>query len=1011
MTGSPQRSADETLSAARPRAGRKRGLLTCATVSALFAAYFVYTATIGPLTRPHVLPDEHRGPAAAPEIKPLSITGRMAGVHLTDHDWVASAKYQLQRGEETFIYFHSQRRIDDDRQNKMRVTPFAMVWKDPKSQTDAAYTLSCDSAVIEFDSKVQLGMTGRIIGGRLEGKVRLAGPDGLEIEGRNFLFEEQALRLHSDNPIQFRYGPRPGQFEQVLGRAERIDVTLEDASESVLGHDMPRVGGLLRIELGRNVGLNLVMDNGGKPSPVQVLCKTKLVYDLKQMIATFFDDVKVRRLTSDPGTPEMFDWLECDHLQLLFREAGGGPPQMAAADSLPGEIVPVSASTSGQRRDDALGISLDLEFEQLSAIGSNLKVGSEENQLTARMERLFYNAIEHTVEMQHSAGDVEARYRSDILTCPIVRLWHTAEGDIHSAECRGPGSIVRHDVRTTEAQLEATWQEYLTLMADPQAGLDVLEISGEGHVLQPLQKTGIVADTLRVWLDGQALQSADGNLQASLVGADDAAGLPIKRVQASTNVALVSPRMHLETQSLEVSFVAGAVTNPMTERSSAAQTGSAPQRGDQEQPVMVAADSVTARLVIDPATQTTDVLQLNATDGVTISRARGAAGAGKQSSSDPFAIEAGKLELRNRNGSHVLRLLGTPARIRHPEAEIEGNEMYFDRTGNLAMVEGAGALFVWVNTNLEGEPLEVPEKLLVRWNEQMRFDGRQADFLGDVRATLEDSKMLCQRMMIGLDRKLDLSQQAARTQDLEISRIECHEGVQGFYTEYQRHPVRMTATRHLQLANFTFDCRSGAIHAQGPGQIDDWQLAGQRRRIRLDPAAVTPTEESAVEPSPSWEYTRINFQGEMTGNQHDRYVTLNDRVRVMHGPVERALAVIRRDDFDLETPQAKNSIWIGSDTLQVRLVSGADGTPDTVSALAKGNAELLGKVVGARAHSISYDEANEMFTLKGLGSEAYLWHQERPGGSYRDTLARTIQFVPSRYEITVDGVRGIQGSQ
>jgi hypothetical protein len=67
--------------------------------------------------------------------------------------------------------------------------------------------------------------------------------------------------------------------------------------------------------------------------------------------------------------------------------------------------------------------------------------------------------------------------------------------------------------------------------------------------------------------------------------------------------------------------------------------------------------------------------------------------------------------------------------------------------------------------------------------------------------------------------------------------------------------------------------------------------------------------------------------------------------------------------------------------------------------------------VGARAHSISYDEANEMFTLKGLGSEALLWHQERPDARPRETLARTIQFVPSRYEITVDGVRGIRGSQ
>src|SRR5690606_20342466 len=112
--------------------------------------------------------------------------------------------------------------------------------------------------------------------------------------------------------------------------------------------------------------------------------------------------------------------------------------------------------------------------------------------------------------------------------------------------------------------------------------------------------------------------------------AEGAEGLPIKRVQATTNVALVSPRMHLETQSLEVTFVAGAVTNPVTERSRDSENGSDSERASQEQPISVAADNVTARLVIDPATQKTDVLQLNATDGVTISRARTAPAAAER---------------------------------------------------------------------------------------------------------------------------------------------------------------------------------------------------------------------------------------------------------------------------------------------------------------------------------------------------------------------------------------------
>src|SRR5690606_428620 len=218
----------------------------------------------------------------------------------------------------------------------------------------------------------------------------------------------------------------------------------------------------------------------------------------------------------------------------------------------------------------------DLEFERLSAMGANLKVGSEENNLTARMERMFYDAIERTIEMQHSTGNVEARFRSDILNCPTIRLWHTDDDQIESALCQGPGNIVRHDDKTDEVLVEATWQESLSLNPDRELGVDVLEIAGDGRVVQPLQKTGIVADTLRVWLDGKAIQAADGDLEATFVSADGANELPLKRVHAATDVALVSPRMHLETQSLDVTFVAGQV------QSSEPQSAS-PQPGAAEQ--------------------------------------------------------------------------------------------------------------------------------------------------------------------------------------------------------------------------------------------------------------------------------------------------------------------------------------------------------------------------------------------------------------------------------------------
>lgn len=987
----------------------KRGWLTAFTVTILFGAYRLYAALVGPYASVQIQGDRLLVPSPATEIRPLSIVGRVARTHLEDQLWAEQAKFQLQRGEETFIYFDSQRRVEDDKQNRIRVSPFAMVWIDPRQNAEVAYTLTCESAVIEFQSKVQFGMSspGRIIGGTLEGAVEITGPDGLHVTGQNFLFREDALRLHSDWPVQFAYGPEPGGIERVRGRAGMLDIRLKQASKPVLGHDMPLVGGLRQVALRRNVVLDLVMDDDGAPAPVRLTCKTQFTYDIDQMLATFTDDVSVRRATHKDGEEPRFDVLEnCDHLQLVFDKAVDADETMAGAPlQKTGGIVPVGEGELSE--GEKLGIDLDLEFRSLRAIGRNLVLGSQENELAAETEEVFYDVPTRTVEMANANGDVVAQFRADLLTCPTLLLRHGAGDEIEAAECLGRGKVIRTDPSTGEVLLESSWDEFLLLQPDPESELDILEISGAGRVVQPPQQTGIIADSLKVWVDRDQIRSSDEPVTETVTGGGD---LPVRKVLAVANVALVSPRLQLETQRLTVGFTTGRVRRADLE-SNEGEGGRKPGGNESEanQPVLITADSVATQLTYDPETGRTDVQQVDARDGVTISRTGADTQAEEDDAAgDPFSIEAESLELLNHNGGHILKLVGSPARIRHPEAEIEGGNLFFDRLGNLARVEGSGAVSFLVESDLEGRKLDVPQPLTVRWKDQMEFDGQLATFYGDVRTSLSASTMHCEQMDVSLDRRLTFARSEAETSGLQIDRVKCADGVVARYVEWDG--TTLIGIRNLQVSQFQYERLSGEIRAQGPGQVEDWRRGGQRRRVRIDPASADFRKQGTDSDEHAWEYTRVRFAGHLRGNQLDRFVTLHDRVRVMHGPVANPLDTIDREEFARETSTARNSIWVGSDILQLRLVPGTGEAPDTVSVLAKGNAELQGKEMGARSDSISYDESKEMFTLKSRGTEAYLWHQERPGQPVRELSAKTIQFVPSKHQITVDGVRGIQGS-
>ncbi len=1011
-------------------------LRTSITVVVLYVVYWMYVAVVSPLTAPR----GRESAAAAVAVREAELPSDavvVAKQYLPGAAWAADAKIAMNREKEGFVYFNTFRPIKDDRQNKMRLVPFALVWFDPRRGDGEPYTVTCDSAVVEFEEKFDPGFgnsdNNRIVGGQFTGEVRITGPDGLLLVGGTIdLSEGQgghgSLASDSNQPVSFAYGPAKGRSEQVRGTAQQFEITLATGDDSVLGKDMPHIGGVERIVLRRNVSIDLVMEEGGRPMPVHVQSDGPFEYDVGKLVAVFDDNVNVARLTNRPGESEEFDRLNCDRLVLAFEPRVDPEAELAQPGRADEPVIqPVAGATASYRRHQRNGLDLDVQLRSLRAIGRDVVLSSDENQLRGRMGDLRYDVAARKLMMLDNES-VVVQIGSAHLSCPDIRMTHDEESRLQSAACEGAGQAWTTNLESGEIEVESSWSERLKLAKDPASEWDLLELHGDARVVHRQQEMGVVGDVLRVWFDGEQMQASARRFQQSAEGDADrdaeTGGLPLRKVIAEQTggspVLMATPTLRLETERVEADFVEAARLPSGEERREDRTPFGGPSREDPGRPpVFVKAGGVRATVTIDPATNQPGLSELTASRDVRISRAGiedgdpGSAPVTDDAADGPFSIECETLGLQNRATGQVLRLQGAPARIRFAQGEIEGNDILFDRERNNALVDGPGTIVVLVDRGLEGKVLETPERFRVSWREKMNFDGQMASFFGKTKTTLADSMMKCHRMDVTLNRRISFSKDAPDSQGLEIANIHCLDGVTVEYHEFGEpspgeHSV-LIGIRFLEVAEFSFDRPTGNFSARGPGKIDDWQRGDGQQRVMLGPPNMARANQAAKTSKLDWNYTWLKFAGELTGNQHDRFLVLKDRVQVIHGPVEHALQKIERDDLDEDTETARNSVWLQSGQMNLQLrAARSPQEEDWLEVVAFGDAQLEGKVFRARADSISFDQSKEQFTLKGKGTEAGIWFQKVPGQAVQPVFGKTIQFVPSKHRFWIDEATGFR---
>ncbi len=967
----------------------QRVALTTITVVALTCAAVVYARFTRPLLQVTSMPvaafESMEPPAPSPEFV------SMARRFLPNQAWAIDAPYR-HRDESSFIY--TQRYLLGNDGRSVSLKPFAAVLPGAAGddEGDRPVTLVAEAAQVDFQSALDDGDfdAGRLTSGQLLGEVRIEGPNGLLIIGRNFFVSESSKRIWSDDIVRFRYGTNRGYGR---GIEIRLAMPAEENDKGLFAAD-----GIRTLRVREDVVLRLLDDSdagsSSEPVEIQVNSEGHLEFDLETNIANLERGVVVRY----PAQSEQADTLKCDTLSIQFEDED--EPEAAAADKKggSGKLVPVQLIAQGH-----------IELQSL-----------ENELLVTQVTDLTYLLKERIIEiantMQFTSGNGPAMrivQSSNNIRCRRLVLVHDEDNEITSALIRGPGVLKSRGADSNQVTATAHWTDEMRLEPDPTtAGRQVLWMAGSATIVQPEDHSRMSADVIRLWFV-QTEEKAKAKDKRAASGLEAISGFQPVRLIAEHNVDLQTPQMFGPTERLTIDFepsLAPVTTTGQPFRVASFRGDKSDKPKEIDETFRVRADSIYARVRLGSKQTKTETPEVKLEGHVRVDSFDS-----KQQPSLALAGDQLRI-LQDEAGGQAMKLVGNAkklASVRQKDRTISGLSIYLDRDANNAEVVGKGSMLVQVDKDLEGKPLETPQPLEIEWARDMRFDGKVVDLRGAVTARLGTDKtqrqeLICPQMKVHFSQQIDFTKSLAGGDERELGKlletIVCLGGVT--VNNFKFSQGRIIEERHASFRDLTLNQKSGDTAASGPGWITSWT----QDRPKLSRAVSARANASVSARQGTWNYTRIDYMGVVDGNYRDRMSTFKENVRIIYGEVDRLSQVIDPDATqDGEMPD--KAVRIECDQLQVSQREVTRGAR-TIELLGTGNTKMEGRKVVAKADEVLYDEYKELSTLVVRGNRTgTIWQRDDVGSEWRSAPFRRVDYSHRRQQLKATGVGGLSGSR
>ncbi len=1062
---------------------------TLTTGAIITGFYSIYAMVLRPLVDP---PGLNRPSVANDSVwaPPRPRQGEeMAKRYLVSQPWAAKAKYIL-RTEEAFIYFEEWDPIDDDK--AVRFTPFAMVWtKKDRKPDEEPTTIISDSAYVRFVRKFKLHSpdAGRVIGGALEGNVHIEGDKGMQIVSRNFAFSEESMKLWCNSHVDFAYGPHKGN-----GHGMQIELIPDEVARA---KDKLAVKGFKTVRLRRDVSMDLEFQDRAsqnlvaqaepanpieepKPSPkpekpkpptiVKVRSSGSFEYVIETHLATFEDEVRVYQ----PTEPGKYNSLQADLMTLYFeRKEKPKPNQPPNPGPLAVKTVAFETTeeASPPKKDEEFqSIGSNLTFRRLVAVGQNVILRSETNDLIAMMHHLDYDAKSRLAKLT-SRNTVRVLQKQSEMHSPTIELLQEkGGGQVSHFWAKGAGWMKSLDEKTQKLTFAAQWKKELRKLPDPRTGLDMIELESEALVRQPEDQFGLAADFIRLWLERREKPTED-SAQVNNPESDPTSGsMQPKRLLAIKDVAIINPDMQGQTQRLEVWFepaplsqripapapmimsqgngpqrsrnvltpavkqvrvnnsptvqtpqvvetalegssveipLAPPASNPESQRPDEAEkTGEAKPK---DGPIEVVADLIRVKVLTYPGKQKSSVSEVWTEGHVQVQQQH-------VSGEPPLQMTGDRLHVKNRaKDDQIVTLWGTPAHVRDRGMHIEGREVFLDRTKNQSRVNGAGLLQLPVKRSLEGEVLKEPKLLDIWWTEQMTFDGLNAKFFGNVRTVMNNdglrSNMRCEEMDVVLSKKVSFTEsRSSQNRDPKAEGESTAEVARVFCkdgVEFDSYKYEESKLSEVRRGRFA-EFAINQTTGDTSGQGPGWIKVWRRGRGKR--ASMTPNAtvkaNRALKPD-SADWEYMRIDFAGTADGN-----LKQKFNTFKDRVQIIYGPVERSLMVVKLDELpKDAGWMRSQNLRIThhepLKKEETGYIDL---LATGNVELEGRSFNARADSISYDESKGLYTLRSQGRQkATIWRQTQLGGDLSRADAQLMHFIPAKNILKLDQAIGLDG--
>ena len=994
-----------------------RILRTIIVILLMLGAYRVYSSSSKALITPMMMTTHLRLNSQTEKVGALPATGpegqvQLARQYLPEDTWAPTSKIQVQSGN-TYFYCGDWKRSQDNR--IIRFAPFAIISMDKEDPQKLALTMVAESALVEFSRSMKITeIDPRFINRAiLDGDVKIRGSNGLQIDGRDFIFDRQANHIRSDHMVSLTH-------EGNQGKAQSIELELENEEQADV--DELSFSGVEKIYLRKGIEFNIKTEDS--PYPTYLTCQGTLELDVVHHFARLMDEVVVTHRNKQ----NMIDQLRCDTLSAWFKKE-----QATTTDNK--DITQDSANSTSP--------VVDVGFQQnnrnwvpylIDAEGKQITLASEENQLSIWGDYLRYEIPQRRITVSHQfrlRTEIEQDQKFEI-SCQKIVLEHNEQERLSKLTIPSQGWITARDLKTKQPILDLQWNKDCiynaagvpapaTTLIKKEAIEKPASISVNGQVIfrHYLEKMELKSDQISVSLT--EYNSGENANIVQTISRTQIGGTPISKatkkrnkltlfpqdLSAKGNVLFNSPQISTQLKELKIHLQRKLINGAVNSQAASFTRNLQPKSNEKDK---VSPENEQVRLNSDLLTiyatqigESENLLweQIIAEGKVKAHIPQVGDNNPATVTSDKLTITADETSVEQKLAIKKINLEGKPATILHPEIKLEGLQVTIDRANQTFSIPKAGVLQFLTSRALDGKALARPTILKLSWKEQVVFKKNQGFFYGNVIASMDGGRLQTEELEILLNQDVFKQINAKQRNEIKIRTIKCRGRT--LFDMYEIENRQLVNLMKANVAEFELNLETNKTNATGPGWIKFWQY-GDNRVVSM-----TAQEEDRKQKAkkPSWSYTKVQFAGFMEGDLKLSTGTLNNRVRALYGPVDAPLKEIDPDNLTAE------SVWMSGEKLETTQIVRKKKTPPTYELRATGNVEIRGELFHAEAQTVTFDQAKQLFVMRADEEyTAMISMRPKIGAPWRNrTYAKLIEFSPVNNILNFNEVLRIQGGR